>query len=93
MAAYAQAAGRISPAPAAGAAPLATFGQVLQQTLTDAVAAGRKGEAAATQAAAGKASLHDVVAAVSAAELTLQSVVAVRDRMISAYQEIIRMPI
>ena len=31
--------------------------------------------------------------AVNAAELTLQTVVAVRDRMITAYQDIIRMPI
>jgi flagellar biosynthetic protein FliQ len=34
-----------------------------------------------------------VVEAVNAAELTLQTVVAVRDRMIAAYQEILRMPI
>jgi flagellar hook-basal body complex protein FliE len=34
-----------------------------------------------------------VVAAVHAAEITLQTVVAVRDRMISAYQDILRMPI
>jgi flagellar hook-basal body complex protein FliE len=32
------------------------------------------------------------VEAVNAAEITLQTVVALRDRMISAYQEILRMP-
>jgi flagellar hook-basal body complex protein FliE len=95
LAAYAQAAGRLQPTPPAGggAAPLKSFGQVLEQTLTDAVAAGRKSEALTGQAAAGKADLTDVVQAVTAAELTLQSVVAVRDRMIAAYQEIMRMPI
>ena len=41
----------------------------------------------------GQANLQDVVEAVNAAEVTLQTVVAVRDRMIAAYQDIIRMPI
>jgi flagellar hook-basal body complex protein FliE len=34
-----------------------------------------------------------VVEAVAAAELTVQTVTAVRDRVIEAYQELIRMPI
>ncbi|MEM6903398.1 MAG: flagellar hook-basal body complex protein FliE, partial [Pseudomonadota bacterium] len=34
----------------------------------------------------------DVVMAVNNAEITLQSVVSIRDRVISAYQEILRMP-
>ena len=37
--------------------------------------------------------LQDVVEAVTEAELSLQKVTAVRDRVISAYQEIMRMPI
>jgi len=45
------------------------------------------------QAVTGEADLTDVVAAITSAELTLQTVVAVRDRLISAYQEIMRMPI
>jgi flagellar hook-basal body complex protein FliE len=44
-------------------------------------------------AVSGHTSLQEVVEAVNAAELTLQTVVAVRDRMIAAYQEILRMPI
>ena len=35
----------------------------------------------------------DVVTAVTNAEVTLETAMAVRDRMIAAYQEIIRMPI
>jgi flagellar hook-basal body complex protein FliE len=35
----------------------------------------------------------DVVTAITSAEVTLQTVVAVRDKMIQAYQEILRMPI
>jgi flagellar hook-basal body complex protein FliE len=92
VAAYSRTAARLAPADAAGT-PLPTFGQVLQQTATDAIAAGRRGEAAALEAVTGRASIHDVVEAVTAAELTLQSVVAVRDRVIAAYQDIMRMPI
>lgn len=73
--------------------PTPSFGAVLEQTMSDALATGHRGEAAATEAAAGKASLQEVVEAVNAAELTLQTVVAVRDRMIAAYQDILRMPI
>lgn len=73
--------------------PVQSFGAVLEQTLAEAVAANRRGEEAATQAAQGAAGLQDVIEAVHAAELSLQSVVAVRDRVIAAYQEIMRMPI
>ena len=45
------------------------------------------------QALAGKADLADVVTAVSNAELTLQTVVAVRDRVVAAYLDILKMPI
>ena len=53
----------------------------------------RAGEAQAVQALSGRASLQDVVEAVTEAELSLQKMTAVRDRVISAYQEIMRMPI
>jgi flagellar hook-basal body complex protein FliE len=51
------------------------------------------GEKAATQLIAGKADLNDVVTAVSNAEVTLQTVVAVRDRVVGAYLDILKMPI
>jgi flagellar hook-basal body complex protein FliE len=90
IAAYTQALQR----PAAGdAAATPTFGALLEQTLGEAVDAGHEGEAIATAAVNGQTSLQEVVEAVNAAELTLQTVVAVRDRMIAAYQEILRMPI
>jgi len=52
-----------------------------------------RGEKVSAQSIAGKAELTDVVTAVTSAELTLQTVVAVRDRVIQAYQEVMRMPI
>ncbi len=45
------------------------------------------------QAATGQAELVDVVTAVAAAEVQLETVVAVRDQVIRAYQDILRMPI
>ena len=39
------------------------------------------------------AELVDIVTAVANAEITLDTVVTIRDRVIQAYQEIIRMPI
>jgi flagellar hook-basal body complex protein FliE len=90
IAAYTQALQR----PSAGdPAATSTFGALLAQTLGEAVDAGHKGEAIATAAVSGQTSLQEVVEAVNAAELTLQTVVAVRDRMIAAYQEILHMPI
>ena len=59
----------------------------------DAVGTMHAGEVAATQGAAGKGDVVQVVNAVTAAELTLETVVAIRDRVISAYQDIMKMPI
>jgi flagellar hook-basal body complex protein FliE len=58
-----------------------------------AVATTRTAERMTVQASLGRADLTEVVTAVSAAEVTMQAVVAVRDRVVQAYQEILRMPI
>jgi flagellar hook-basal body complex protein FliE len=54
---------------------------------------GNAAETAVTNAAMGRGDLVDVVTAVAAAEATLETVIAVRDEVIKAYQEIMRMPI
>jgi flagellar hook-basal body complex protein FliE len=69
------------------------FSEVLQQLAKDAVETTKGAEKASLQAVEGKADLQEVVNAVTAAELTVQAATAVRDRVISAYQEILRMPI
>ncbi len=76
----------------ATAAP-SDFGALVQDAVKSAVDTTRQGEAMAAAGVNGEAAIVDVVTAVSAAEVTVQSVVAVRDRVISAYQEIMRMPI
>lgn len=70
-----------------------TFSQLMRNTVQQAVMTSKEGEAAAMQAITGQADLRDVVMAVSNAELTLQTVVAVRDKVVGAYNEIIKMPI
>ena len=70
-----------------------TFADVLRDATEGAVATLHEGERQSLRAAAGNADLTDVVTAVGKAELTLQTVVTLRDRMVQAYQEILRMPI
>ncbi len=53
----------------------------------------KQGEQMAANQVAGKASIVDVVSAVNQAEMTLDTVVAVRDKVVQAYQSIMNMPI
>jgi flagellar hook-basal body complex protein FliE len=69
------------------------FADALRDATEGAVANLRAGEAMTLQAAAGNADINDVVLAVGKAEMTLQTVVTLRDKVIHAYQEILRMPI
>lgn len=70
-----------------------SFAELLGRTVNDGIAAGRGAETASVAAVAGSADLSHVVSAVAEAETTLQTVVAVRERIIEAYKEIMRMPI
>jgi flagellar hook-basal body complex protein FliE len=69
------------------------FSDLLSRALDGAVTAGNQADAQATQAISGHGDLTQVVTAVSRAELALQTSVAVRDRVLQAYQDIIKMPI
>ena len=51
------------------------------------------GEKAAQSQVTGKGNIVDVVNSVNQAELTLDTVVAVRDKVVQAYQSIMNMPI
>jgi flagellar hook-basal body complex protein FliE len=78
---------------AAGEAGGMDFASVLRQGAQDAISAGKKSELLSEQALAGKADIRDVVSAVNNAAMTLQTVVAVRDKVITAYNSILQMPI
>ncbi|MGA0607440.1 flagellar hook-basal body complex protein FliE [Phenylobacterium sp. VNQ135] len=82
-------AGSEASAPAAGPG----FGDILKAAMGDAVHASRNAETQMAAQVQGKAELIDVVTAISAAEASLETVMAVRDQVINAYQEIMRMPI
>lgn len=70
-----------------------SFNELLTDSLDDARATGYKTENVSVQSLAEKAELHELVTSVTNAELTLNTVVAVRDKVLQAYQDIIKMPI
>lgn len=69
------------------------FGGMVEKLVSDAATNMRAAESASAKQVAGKGDLIDVVTAVGAAETALDTVVAVRDRMVNAYSEIMRMQI
>ena len=70
-----------------------SFADMLAEAGTGAIESGVASEQVSLDAVTGDAGLADIVTAVSNAEATLETVVAVRDRVIQAYQDIIKMPI
>jgi len=70
-----------------------SFMDMVGNALKSAEASNYHSEAMADKALTGKVGLSDVITAVANAENALNTVVAVRDKVIGAYQEIIRMPI
>ena len=70
-----------------------SFSSMLKQALGTVVETGQKSDAQTRAVAAGKANMVDVVTAVSETEVAIDAVVAVRDKIIAAYQDIMKMPI
>jgi len=73
--------------------PGGDFGQVMSQVVSDAVGTLHAGEAAAIEGLKGSMPAYQVVEKVMAAQRTLQSALAIRDKAVSAYQDIARMSI
>ena len=73
--------------------PTQTFGSVLKNVVTEAVDAQKKAEITTINGISGKADIQDVVLAISNAEQALETVVAVRDTAIKAYNSIMQMNI
>ncbi len=70
-----------------------SFAEYLKDSVEESIDTLRTSEEMSAKAVTGEADVTEVVQAVTNAELTLQTVVSIRDRMVSAYQEILRMPI
>jgi flagellar hook-basal body complex protein FliE len=79
--------------PAAASTQGPSFEQALSQVIGSAVDTLQTGEAVAIQGVEGAASPMKVVDSVMAAQRSLQTVLAIRDKAVSAYQEIARMAI
>jgi len=94
LSAYAQ-------APSGGAAGMAPrdgqqggdFAALVKGAIKEAVSIGERSEAISIAAINDRADMNQVVTAVAEAEVTLRTVVAVRDKVVEAYREILRMPV
>lgn len=99
VSAYKEAAGAVREAGQAGGVTGvgspedSSFMNMVKDSLDSAVETGRQAEQVSMARIAGEASTMDVVTAVANAQHTLETVVAVRDKVLQAYQEILRMPI
>lgn len=84
-----------APERAAGSAPgeKGGFAEMVESLAGSAVGALNEAEKVSALAVAGKADLVDVTTAIANAEMVLETVSTVRDRVIQAYQDIMRMPI
>ena len=69
------------------------FAKMLGQAVQGVVDSGKVSDAKAMDMVNGKGDMVDVVTAISQTEIAMNTMVAVRDRVISAYEEIMRMPI
>lgn len=69
------------------------FSTFFKNYLNDSIDKVHKSEKLSMDALQGKADITSVVTAVSQAEVTLQTVITIRDKIISAYQDIIKMQI
>lgn len=83
------------PAQQTGALPAGapSFGEILKQSTQSAIDAQHKSEQTAAAALLGNADMTDVLQAVNDAELALNTVLAVRDRVVQAYEQVMRTPI
>lgn len=79
--------------PAAPAETGPSFADTLQRAAEEIAATLRRGEEVAARGIAGQADVQSVVEALTATELALQTATAVRDRVVEAYQEVLRMPV
>ena len=70
-----------------------SFSELVNNVIGQAIQTSHNAEAQMTAQAKGKADLLDVVTAVSSAQTSLQTVMAVRDQVISAYKEILALQI
>ena len=70
-----------------------SFGDVLKNAVGGVLDAGRKSDAQTVAMASGKANVMDVVTAVAETDVAVSTLVSVRDKVIAAYEDIMKMTI
>ena len=70
-----------------------SFASMLKDAVGSVMESGRKSDAQTVAMAAGKANVMDVVTAVADTDVAVSTLVSVRDRVIAAYEDIMKMPI
>ena len=70
-----------------------SFGAMLREAVNSINQTSRAADMQTQAMAAGKANIVDVVTAVAETEVAIDALVSVRDKVISAYEEIMKMPI
>lgn len=69
------------------------FSAILKDVMHAVSVSGAKADAQTQSVAMGKANMVDVVTAVAESETAIATLVSVRDKVIAAYQDILKMPI
>ena len=93
QAAYAKAAETKAPTSSPLDAKAPDFSSLVKEAAQNAVDTVREGDRMAIAGLNGQAGLQQVVEATMAMESTVQVSIAVRDKLVEAYQEVMRMPI
>ena len=70
-----------------------SFSAVLKDALGSVMESGRKADTQTVAMASGKANVMDVVTAVAETDVAVSTLVSVRDRVIQAYEDILKMQI
>lgn len=70
-----------------------SFGDLLKESVKGAIDAQHRSEDVAAKSLIGKADMTDVLQAVNDAEIALNTVLAIRDRVVQAYEQVMRTPI
>ncbi len=70
-----------------------SFSALLKDSVGSVLEAGKKSDAQTMAMASGKANVMDVVTAVADTDVAVSTLVSVRDRVIQAYEDIMKMPI
>ena len=78
---------------AQGSTKSAPFSSIIQEVIEEKCQKIKKSEKVAVEAIKGKTNMVEVMAAINESEIALQEMITVRDKIISAYLDILKMPL